>query len=102
MNKLENLFAYFEVDEEIGKGYHAFVVQDKSGQRKTINFDLNNSDVELVKQIQDVVSDGVTRVDKATFEFSLQRSFMDKKNAVVLFQNDSPKNNLAGYRSISI
>jgi hypothetical protein len=31
MNKLENLFVYFEVDEEIGKGYHAFVVQEKSG-----------------------------------------------------------------------
>lgn len=75
---------------------------DKNGLRKDSKFELQNVENDVLLHLKDAVSDGVARVEKATFEFILQKTFMEKKMAVILFQNDKPRNNLVGYRSVAI
>ena len=44
---------------------------DKNGLRKDSKFELQNVENDVLLHLKDAVSDGVARVEKATFEFIL-------------------------------
>ena len=55
MTKLENLFVYYEIEEEEGNGIKASILLDKSGKRKDLNLSLDYEYDVLVKEIANVL-----------------------------------------------
>jgi hypothetical protein len=101
LGKLENLFVYYSIDEAGGLGMKSSILVDRNGQRKELEVNYENATELILKETNNILHDTVQRIDQASFQFSLQSSFLKKKLAVVLFQNTEPRNTLIGYRSIA-
>jgi hypothetical protein len=67
MKKLEDLFVYYEVDEELGNGYHASILQDKSGKRHDSKIELDSADDLILGKMKEAVIDGVDVMSKDSY-----------------------------------